>query len=124
MEQHEYEAYAELRARCAALERDLAESRKATESIQRAAEDERLKYLAELNRRGNALAEQMMRQIDMTTRHRREAAVNVLALKALKALRDLVMEGKVSNTQHGWPGEVFRALEDADDLLTRYGIPF
>lgn len=106
------------------LTADLAESRKATESVQARAEQERQTLTAELRRRGDRIAELTMKEIHSMSAVRSTSGALIETLKALKALHDLVMQGQVANKQAQWPGEVFRAVEAAHDALRKYDIPF
>lgn len=106
------------------LQRELADARRALTEAQTAADDARQRYHAELTRRGDTVAELLVKLNDRTSQVRANAAALVETLNALKALRDLVMEGRVSNQQTFWPGEVFRALDAASDVFRKHGIPF
>lgn len=106
------------------LTADLAESRKATESVQRAAEEAYLKFLTDLRSKAQELKELTKRHIYQRDCAQKNAAALVSALAALKQLRDLATDGKISNKKTEWPGEVFRAIEDADEVIRASDIPF
>lgn len=114
----------QLTQRVEQLGRDLAEQKgqRAADNDRHAEEVRSLR--TELNTRADVIQQLTMSESHQKQAVRRAAAGLVLALKALEALRDLIQEGKVSAKSSEWPGEVFRAVQDADEVIRAYGIPF
>jgi len=106
------------------LQRDLAESRKATESVQEALMEANANlYAAKLEASVNAdtLTQKYLAYRDLT---RRNAAGIVQCLRALKSLLEAVHLPAVLAHQQEWPGEVYRAVEEAEEVVKLLDVPF
>lgn len=114
----------QLTQRVQVLTRDLAESKLETQAVQNVMHQERRTWADEMNKRADLIVELTSQHQTQRDAARRSAAALVLALRALEALRAVVLEGKVSPDSIHWPGEVFRAVQDADEVIRAYGIPF
>jgi transposase len=76
----------QLTQRCDQLERDLAESRKATESVQAGAEIERSELKGRLRTQDDLLAKEILERLSLRNAVRRLCAEQVQTLKALRRL--------------------------------------
>lgn len=106
------------------LRRDLDESRKATEAIQRLWSEEVAKEKA-------GRAQLGADYLELSARHGRTlqslASANAVYVRLHRALHILFLaftDAAVMVHQAQWPGEIFRAIEDANDVLQELGIPF
>lgn len=122
--QSEWDRYQTLKAEVIELVKESETRRETLRQLQADMRSEYAKWAREMNERAEAILALNAQLCTQTSAARRSAAGLVLALKALQALRDLVMEGKVSNDSFQWPGEVFRAVQDAEEVIRAYGIPF
>lgn len=114
----------QLTTRVDQLQRDLAESRKATESVQDKLLDANANLYAaklEASVRADTLTQQMLANRDMA---RRNAASVVQCLRALRFLLDAVHLPAVLKHQNEWPREVFLAMQEAEEVVKLLGVPF
>lgn len=124
LSEDQFAEYGTLRAKCERLQRDLEESRKATESVQAAAEESRQKYHAELTRRGDTIAELLVKLNDRTNHARFNAGGLVETLKALRRLLESI--GQYDRTAHDPAARrvLEKIVKEAEECVTKYDIPF
>lgn len=106
------------------LQRDLTESRKATESVQAAAEEERVALRAELTRRGDTIAEAGIRSINLMNMVRQHAAALVETLKALRGLLDALDALDAHNGRASVRQAVACPVQAAREVLRKHDVPF
>lgn len=114
----------DLMEKCNRLERELFESRKATECVRSEAADARQKYHAELTRRGDTVAELLVKLNDRTNHARFNAGALVETLTALRRL--LAALDQYDRTAHD-PGArrvLDKIVNEARECITKYDIPF
>lgn len=103
---------------------DLIESRKATESVQAAAEDARQKYHAELKRRGDTIAELLVKLNDRTNQARFNAGGLVETLAALRRLLAALEQYDGTARDPMARRDLEKIAEEAREVVRKYDIPF
>lgn len=94
------------------------------EQLQAAHEKDREQLLIELATRANIILDLTMKHGDQLSANRRLCGQQVVLVQALRTLVDTIHSPAVLMHQSQWPGEVFRAIEQAAEVLALVEIPF
>lgn len=106
------------------LTRELAEARSAllAAEVKHVAETADLR--GELVSYSDQLAKMSMKRTDQEQANRRLCAAQVQLVRALRTLFDVMNSPAVRAHQFYWPAEVYRAIEDAEEVLRLTEVPF
>lgn len=118
------DAYLQMEARALRAERERDEARAQVEAAAAQTVELQAGYATQRRKLADevyTLKEKNTQQREVIDRFRKE---QMQLVRALRALRDVVMEGKVSCDSIEWPGEVFRAVQDAEEVLKLCEVPF
>jgi len=113
-----------LTVRVEQLTRELNVSRGLADGMQQTFDQERARWNREKEQRSALILSQDETLRGRTEAVRRNAAALVVTLKALDALLKALTDSNMVDAQRFFPGEVFRAMQDASEVIKAYGIPF
>lgn len=101
------------------------------EQARQDAEESEAKHRTYMRHAGAELEERAATILDLSQKHshqlsaaRRSAAALVLTLQALDNLLKALTGSNMEDAQRFFPGEVFRAMQDASEVIKAHGIPF
>lgn len=113
-----------LTVRCERLTADLAESHKATDAVVEAAREQEARLRAEIGRTSAHALSTEIKLTDQIGATRRACGQLVTVLKALHELHHAITHPAVLGGQAWWPGEIHRAITDAEEVMRVTDIPF
>lgn len=117
-------AMSEVIDRMRQLERDLAESRKATESVQAAAEEERRTLRAELARRADTIVDLKVTSNHRLTSLREHAATVVEAIRALRRLTAAIEQCDRCGWDTASRSVLNKIIIETAEFIRQHSIPF
>ena len=120
----EWEQWQAMKSSYLALQSEAEERKRVLQHLQtavREAAEKHTRYRAETGDELIRLTQAHANQRDCA---RRSAAGLVIALKALDELVKALTASNMEDAQRFFPGEVFRAIQEASDVIRAHGFPF
>lgn len=106
------------------LTRELNVSRGMCDGMQLTFDQERARWQRENQERAALILSQGETLASRTDAVRRASASLMVALQAIDTLLKALTDSNMQDARRFFPGEVFRAMQDAEEVLKAYGIPF
>lgn len=106
------------------LRAELAQVKREREEEREAQNREYDQWCAQMADRAETIVDLTQKEATQRSMNRRSAAALMEALGALKQLVDCLTADKMEMSRRYWGGEVFRALEHAQEVAAAHGIPF
>ncbi len=116
--------WARLSASVHRLTADLAEARAGIDAVLLTARSEGNKLRAVIEQCRTTIADLTTKHAEQMSNARRTAAQLVVVLGALDALVKLILDDRMWRERQQWPGELYRAIDDAKEVLRLNGFPF